>query len=217
MRHLAHWLKYQCEALSNTLVKISRYETLSTTSLQTRQSLGQFAYITTQVIAAPKLPYLHEWACRCGSEILRGQNLLRGLSNYTPSSVPLRSLHHYFLTHGCLCCFIFYGCKIMGEDRVVYFPLLLLLRSSSPIVVTNQCFSLSQGSLRCLNSQNLQSLQCKGQHRRTEVCAIHCRVSLVYCKSGGTLSLNWPPGGPKHWGVLYHKYWVSYSISLSYC
>lgn len=137
---MAHWLKYQCEALSNTLVKISRYETLSTTPLQTRQSLGQFAYITTQVIAAPKLPYLHEWACRCGSEILRGQNLLRGLSNYTLSSVPLRSLHHYFLTHGCLCCFIFYGCKIMGEDRVVYFPLLLLLRSSSPIVVTKSVF-----------------------------------------------------------------------------
>lgn len=50
-------------------------------------------------------------------EILRGQNLLPGLSNYTLSSVPLWSLHHYFLTHGCLCCFIFYGYEIMEENR----------------------------------------------------------------------------------------------------
>ncbi len=97
--------------------------TLRNLCLQTRQSLIQCAYIITQVIAAPKLPYLHEWACRCGSEILRGQILLPGLSNYTHSSVPLRSLHHYFLTHGCLCCFIFYGYEITEENRRECFSL----------------------------------------------------------------------------------------------
>lgn len=59
--------------------------TIHSLSLQTRQSLRQCGYIITQVTAAPKLPYLHEWACHCGSEILRGQNLLPGLSNYTVS------------------------------------------------------------------------------------------------------------------------------------
>jgi len=50
------------------------------------------------------------------SQILGGQNLLQGLSNYTPSSVPPRWLHYFFLTHDCICCFIFYGCGIMGEN-----------------------------------------------------------------------------------------------------
>lgn len=138
-----HWLKHQCKALNNTPVK-KILSTLLNLCLQTRQSLIQCAYIITQVIAAPKLPYLHEWACLCGSEILRGQILLPGLSNYTQSSVPLRSLHHYFLTHGCLCCFIFYGYEIMEENRRECFYFLFL---SFPTVVTKQCFILPQGSL----------------------------------------------------------------------
>lgn len=124
------------------------YETLSTTpSLQIRQSLRQCAYIITQVTAAPKLPYLHEWACHCGSKILGGQNLLQGLSNYTPSSVPLWSLRHYFLTHGCVCCFIFYGYGIMGENRGVFQSLPFIGSSLFHIAVTKQCFLHPQGSL----------------------------------------------------------------------
>lgn len=144
---MPHWLKYPYNTLSNTPIRNSgTYETLSTTSsLQTRQSLRQCAYIITQVIAAPKLAYLHERACHCDSKILGGQNLLQGLSNYTPSSVPLRSLHHYFLTHGCICGFIFYGYGIMGENRGAFHT--AVHHFFFPMAVTKQCFILPQGSL----------------------------------------------------------------------
>lgn len=115
-------------------------------SLLTPQPLRQCAYIILQVIGAPELPRLHEQACQRVSKILWGQNLLQGLSNYMPSPVPLRSPHHYFPAHGCICRFIFYGYEIMGQNRGVC-SFLPSLCSSRGLVVTEQCFTYPQGGL----------------------------------------------------------------------
>ena len=152
-----HWVKHQCRTLNNTPVK-KILNTLHNPSLQTWQSLRPCTYIITQVTGAPKLPYLHEWACHSGSEILRGQDLLPGLSNYTLSYVPLWSHHHYFQTHCCHCHFIFYSCEIMKDNRAECFALPLSLFSR---VVTIQCFILPQGTLwGTINSHIFQPLQC---------------------------------------------------------